>query len=158
DNANRLTSLAMTVGATSGPNVALGYDNANRETSITRTIGGTGNSISSTIGYDNADRLTSITHSSSVAGTLTTLTYGYDNANQVSTFTGPEGTLNYGYDPTGQLTSVSGARSETYGYDKNGNRNTTGYVTTTGNRMTSDGVYNYTFDNEGNVLTKTRIS
>src|SRR5262249_14363503 len=44
DNANRLTSLAMTVGATSGPNVALGYDNADRMTSITRTIGGVGNS------------------------------------------------------------------------------------------------------------------
>src|SRR5262249_17505486 len=116
------------------------------------------NSISSTIGYDNANRLTSITHSSSVAGTLSTLTYGYDAASRVTTFTGPEGTLNYGYDNTDQLTSVSGARSETYGYDLNGNRNTTGYTTTTGNRMTSDGVYNYTFDNEGNVLTKTRIS
>ena len=45
-----------------------------------------------------------------------------------------------------------------YGYDLDGNRNTTGYTTTTGNRLTSDGTYNYTFDNEGNVLTKTRIS
>src|SRR5207249_5962436 len=29
---------------------------------------------------------------------------------------------------------------------------------TSGNLLTSDGVYNYTFDIEGNVLTKTRIS
>ena len=30
--------------------------------------------------------------------------------------------------------------------------------TGTDNRLTSDGTYNYTYDNEGNTLTKTRIS
>lgn len=34
----------------------------------------------------------------------------------------------------------------------------TGYETGAGNRLTSDGTYNYTYDNEGNLLTKTRIS
>ena len=34
----------------------------------------------------------------------------------------------------------------------------TGYSHGTGNRLTSDGNYNYTFDNEGNTLTKINIS
>jgi YD repeat-containing protein len=34
----------------------------------------------------------------------------------------------------------------------------TGYQTGTGNRLTSDGTYTYTYDAEGNPLTKTRIS
>jgi RHS repeat-associated protein len=33
-----------------------------------------------------------------------------------------------------------------------------GYSTGTGNRLTSDGTYNYTYDDNGNTLTKTRIS
>src|SRR5205085_11506385 len=73
-------------------------------------------------------------------------------------FTGPEGTLNYTYELTGQLTAVSGARTESYSYDLNGNRTMPGYTTTTGNRLTSDGSFNYTYDNEANLLTKTRIS
>lgn len=33
-----------------------------------------------------------------------------------------------------------------------------GYVTGTGNRLLSDGTHNYTYDDEGNTLTKVRIS
>ncbi|NLS98225.1 MAG: DUF3836 domain-containing protein [Planctomycetaceae bacterium] len=51
---------------------------------------------------------------------------------------------------------------ETYVYDENGNRTlvngSTSYTTGDHNRLTSDGTYNYTYDNEGNVLTKTNIS
>jgi len=50
------------------------------------------------------------------------------------------------------------ARTEIYTYDLNGNRTMAGYVTGAGNRLLSDGVYNYTYDNEGNMLTKVRIS
>jgi RHS repeat-associated protein len=42
--------------------------------------------------------------------------------------------------------------------DRNGNRANTGYSTGTNNRLTSDGVFNYTYDAEGNRLTRTRIS
>src|SRR5262249_13147516 len=65
---------------------------------------------------------------------------------------------NYSYDATGQLTGVTGAHSESYSFDLNGNRTMSGYVTTTGNRLQTDGTYNYTYDQEGNMLTKTRIS
>ena len=34
----------------------------------------------------------------------------------------------------------------------------TGYQTRTGNELLSDGTYNYTYDNDGNLLTKTQIS
>src|SRR5262249_21755207 len=109
-------------------------------------------------GYDNANRLTSITHGSSVAGNLMSLTYGYAAASRVTTFKGPEGALNYGYDNTDQLTRATGARTPPAGLNLNGHATTSSDTTTTGNRMTSDGVHNYTFDNEGNVLTKPRIS
>jgi YD repeat-containing protein len=72
--------------------------------------------------------------------------------------TGPEGTLNYSYDNLRQLTGVSGARTESYSYDINGNRTMTGYTTGPGNRLTSDGTHNYSYDDEGNLTLKTRLS
>jgi hypothetical protein len=42
---------------------------------------------------------------------------------------GPEGQLTYTYDNSGELTGVGGARSETFSYDANDNRNMTGYST-----------------------------
>jgi hypothetical protein len=41
-------------------------------------------------------------------------------------------------------------------YDANGNRTMSGYATGTGNRMTNDGVYTYTYDDEGNVTKKSK--
>jgi RHS repeat-associated protein len=56
------------------------------------------------------------------------------------------------------VTAVSGSATESYSYDANGNRTLDGYVVGPGNRLSSDGTYDYTGDNEGNILTKTRIA
>ncbi len=47
---------------------------------------------------------------------------------------------------------------ESYSYDANGNRTMSGYSTTANNQLTTDGTYNYTYDDEGNRLTRTKIS
>ena len=71
-------------------------------------------------------------------------------------------TADYGYDNTDQLKTATYSNgfqtNESYGYDANGNRNTNSFTVGTNNRLTSDGTFNYTYDNEGNRLTKTRIS
>jgi RHS repeat-associated protein len=89
---------------------------------------------------------------------LATFAYGYDNASQLTSYTGPEGSLTYTYDNAGELTGVGGARSESFGYDLNGNRNTTGYTTAAGNELTGDGTFTYAYDAEGNQVSKTRLS
>ncbi len=86
-------------------------------------------------------------------------TYEYNAASQVTGYTGPEGSLTYAYDNSGQLTGVSGARTETYSFDPNGNRNMTGYVTAASNEMTSDAAGNtYSYDHAGNRTGKTDTS
>jgi RHS repeat-associated protein len=60
------------------------------------------------------------------------------------------------YDVTNQVTGVEGAKKESYSYDQNGNRLTN--TTDTGNRLVSDGVYNYVYDAEGNRIQRTLIS
>jgi RHS repeat-associated protein len=165
DAADRLTALGLTNSSGVGPLVTFSYDAANRLTQATYNPSpGTFRppKIQADFSYDAANRTTGITYSlpnSFPPGqVLASYTYGYDNAGLVTSYSGPEGALTYTYDAVGQLTGVSGAHSESYSYDLNGNRTMTGYTTGTGNRLTSDGTYNYTYDNEGNVLTQTRIS
>ncbi|MBX9791852.1 MAG: hypothetical protein K2Y37_23260 [Pirellulales bacterium] len=91
-----------------------------------------------------------------------------------------DGVHDYAYDPRGQLTgdthtpyTVSGSSSTAgttenneYGYDDAGNRedvdDINGSVTygtpDDNNELTSDGLFNYTYDHEGNVTQKVRIS
>jgi RHS repeat-associated protein len=48
--------------------------------------------------------------------------------------------------------------TQTFSYDATGNRTMTGYTTTTDNELKTDGTYSYTYDDEGNEITKTKIS
>ena len=75
-------------------------------------------------------------------GSAKTADYGYDNMDQLKTATYSNGFQT----------------NENYGYDANGNRNTNSFTVGLNNRLASDGTFNYTYDNEGNRLTKTRIS
>jgi len=47
---------------------------------------------------------------------------------------------------------------ESYSYDLNGNRTMTGYSTGTNNQLTSDGAYDYEYDDEGDRSAKEKIS
>jgi RHS repeat-associated protein len=86
----------------------------------------------------------------------------YNSAGQVtgSTFQlGQSSESNsYTYDADSQLLSSSGASDDTYGYDANGNRDTTGYTVGTGNELTNSPGVTYTYDNVGNMLTATTSS
>jgi RHS repeat-associated protein len=64
------------------------------------------------------------------------------------------------YDDTGQVTDVDHTHitDESYSFDATGNRTMSGYSTGDANRLSSDGVFNYVYDDEGNVITRTRIS
>jgi RHS repeat-associated protein len=64
----------------------------------------------------------------------------------------------YTYDADSQLTSSSGASDDTYGYDANGNRDTTGYTVGTGNELTNSPGVTYAYDNVGNMITATTSS
>jgi YD repeat-containing protein len=155
---NEMTSASMVASGTQGPQATFAYDATARLTGITRKVASNGANISSVFGYDNADRLTTITHSSSSVGALATFSYSYDGASQITQYTGPEGTLTYTYDQSGELTGVGDARSESYSYDLNGNRNVTGWTTGTNDELTADGTNTYAYDGEGNLLSQTRQS
>jgi RHS repeat-associated protein len=161
DAAYRLTTITRSIGGTSGPQAIFGYDNADRRTSVSRTIGGSGTAVNTTFSYDNANRLTTITHQTGGGTALATYIYGYDAASRVTSEANAEGLATYSYDNTNQLTGVdrpAGQTDETYGYDANGNRNTTGYTTGAGNKLTASAGFTYGYDGEGNLTSKTETA
>ena len=116
-----------------------------------------------TLSYDSGNRLTQIdyTHSGS---TLDDLSWSYDAANRVTGFTSSvDGLASYSYNTTNEVTGASYTgtnqpANESNSFDANGNRTNTGYTTGTNNQLTSDGTFNYTYDHEGNRVSRTRIS
>jgi RHS repeat-associated protein len=113
--------------------------------------------------YDAAARLAGLVHKK---GGTTFANYGftYDAANRLQGFTNSihsAESATYTYDYRDQLTDADRtgtSNDETYVYDDNGNRNNAGFTPGVNNRLMSDGVYNYAYDNEGRITTRTKIS
>jgi RHS repeat-associated protein len=113
--------------------------------------------LSTTNAYDTHGRLKGITQRNST-GIIAQSTYVLDNLNRLTATTKNGQTQTYDYDSTDQVQTVTGSNSEAYTYDRNGNRTNSGYITDAGNRLRSDGTYNYEYDSEGNRAMRTKIA
>ena len=89
--------------------------------------------------------------------TLNAYSYTYDFVGNRQTMTDSFGTHTYGYDDLYRLTS-STLPSESYAYDNVGNRNPVSFAYDVANRLLDDGTYTYTYDDNGNLITKTNKS
>jgi RHS repeat-associated protein len=101
-------------------------------------------------GYDRDDRLTAMASYTDRFRTVFT----YDTTDQLATATSSA--------IAGLAAPSPLPTAESYNVDPNGNRRTSSGVSQsasgTHNQLQSDGTFNYTYDNEGNTLTKTRIA
>jgi RHS repeat-associated protein len=165
DHALRLTTVTQSAGGTTGPEVTMAYDAAGLITKSEFSNDGTGDTVVTKYAYDSAENLTTLTSYFSLEGD-NFLPNPYaaedDSFNSDGQLTGisitgiGSGASNaYSYDPDSQLTGSSGTSNITYGYDANGNQNTTGYTTGAGNEMTNSPGVTYTYDNAGNMITAT---
>ena len=107
--------------------------------------------------YDDFGRLTGIVHENST-GVISTHGYDYDALNRLTAESRDGMSRSFAYDKIDEVKSVSGSNTESYTYDKNGNRTNAGYKHIDQNRLTTDGVYSYDYDNEGNRTKRTEIS
>jgi RHS repeat-associated protein len=113
--------------------------------------------LTTTNAYDTHGRLKGIAQRNST-GIIAQSTYDYDKLNRLTATTKNGQTQTYDYDSTDQVQTVTGSNSEAYTYDRNGNRINSGYITDAGNRLRSDGTYNYEYDSEGNRTIRTKIA
>jgi RHS repeat-associated protein len=154
DVVNRLTSLADSANL----NFTYSYDAANRLTSRTAP-----NGVTSAYAYDGLDRLTALTHVSG-ANTLIANQYTYNEANNIVSWTNGSGNHIYTYDAVDRLTSATSNAipNESYSYDAVGNRTASHLSASYGyqpfNKLTSTATATYSYDNNGNLISKTDAS
>lgn len=156
DTLNRLTSLAPPSAFGSG-SFGFSYDALSRRTQMTRP-----NSVTTNYAYDNLSHLTSVLHQlsgSTIDGASYTLDSGGNRTAKTDQLAGV--TSNYTYDAIYQLTQVTQANNttESYSYDAVGNRTASlgvsSYTTNASNELTATSNASYTYDSNGNTLTKT---
>ncbi len=169
DNALRLTTITQSLGGVAGPQIVNSYDSGGLITGTSTTIGGTSERVNAGNTYDADNELVQTVHSLHPpagsppppgGGGFDTDLYTVDPAGRITSMTYNDGssTNTYSYDNSGQLTGSTGTVNQSFSYDSGGNRNSTGYTTGAGNEMTSGGGYTYTYDNDGNTISKTQIS
>jgi len=152
DMLSRLTTLTNSLTGQFG----FSYDALSRRTALNRP-----NGVNTSYSYDSLSRLLSVLHK---AGTVTLdgAGYTYDNAGNRTAKTNYLNNIaeQYTYDPTYQLTQVTlgTTTTESYSYDPVGNRLSSLGMSTYGynasNEMTSTPLATFTYDGNGNTLTK----
>jgi RHS repeat-associated protein len=151
----RLKTLTDYAGGT----FTYGYDPLSRLTSLQRP-----NGVTDTLTYNASGNLLS-KDAASPAGTVARADYTYDSLGQRTSLTDLTGTSTFTYDAIQQLTgathpAASGLGAESYSYDLTGNRTSPAGSTTydAGNELLQDALFSYTYDAEGNRLTRTALA
>jgi RHS repeat-associated protein len=168
DNALELTTIMQSIGGTAGPEVTMTYEPTGQVENVTDSIDNSGEYYRTTYTYDSAEDLTEIAtgegrinpHTVPTMAISANASYNADgeSTGTVVDFEGTITTNSYSYDNDSQLTASSGASDDSYGYDANGNPNSTGFTTGTGNELKNSPGVTYTYDNDGNMITATTAS
>ena len=156
DTLNRLSTLTPPTAFSSG-SFGFTYDALSRRTQMTRP-----NGVTTNYTYNNLSQLLSVLHHQVGTSTIDGATYTVDPAGNRTAKTDMYAnvTSNYTYDPLYELTQVTQATNttESYSYDPVGNRlsslGVSPYSVNTSNELTSTPSATYTYDNNGNTLTK----
>ena len=161
DELDRVNQITQSGNNVADKRVDFTYDALGQYESMTRYSDLEGHNlvVDSSFTYDEANRLTNLTHSNS-SNDVAFYDFTYDAASRITQIIDIDGTNEYTYDDRDQLigadhSDVNNA-DEIYSYDANGNRVSSslhgnGYVTDPNNRLVSDGIYNYAYDNQGNL-------
>jgi RHS repeat-associated protein len=162
DRLNRVTQIQQSGIGVTNKRVDMNYDAASQLKGIKRytDLAGTQLVAATEYNYDLAGRLQNLTHRKANNTTIAPYTLAYDAADRLTQVTSIDGPSVFDYDMTDQLTSADHATQtdENYGYDLNGNRTNAGNQTGGNNQLLTDGTYNYTYDDEGNRISRTAIA
>ena len=158
DALNRVTRITQSGTGVTDKRVDLAYDAASQMTRYADLSGSELVAESDYI-YDELGRLRALTHATE-STVIADYDWRYDAINRISQFNSADGSSDYSYNDRNELTGAdhSGQGDESYTYDENGNRTNPGYQTGQNNQLQSDGTYDYTYDGEGNLISRTEVA
>ena len=169
DELNRLTRITQSGPALSSKRADFVYNALGQPASLQRfrDLAGEQRVAQTDYTYDIRHRLTDLVHQDGAGTTLGFEELAYDAADRITTITNSDGTTDYIYDNRDQVTAADHSEAanpdETYVFDANGNRISSSlhgddYITGPNNQLLSDGVYNYTYDDEGHLTRRTHTA
>jgi RHS repeat-associated protein len=167
DALNRIVRETQSGGGTNDKRVDLAYNPLGQLTAIDRfsDLAGAQSVIRTEHTHDELNRLTHIDHKRGMS-VVAFEDLAYDAASRITQSTDGDGSSSYSYDNRDQIRSADHSRAalvdEAFAYDANGNRTSSNrhgsaYQTGPGNRLLSDGTFNYAYDAEGNLIRRTEI-
>ena len=161
DPLNRVAWLTQSGAGVQTKRVEYAYNEVGQTATVQRftDLAGTQLVATTIYTYDPLNRLGQLQHQGSNGSAIAGYDFGYDAASRITRITDIDGITDYGYDETNQLVGADSSyrTDESYSYDANGNRTNAGYQTGVNNQLLSDGVYTYSYDDEGNLKTRTKI-
>ena len=163
-----MTTVTQSLGGTTYGEITITYDSGGRMTKEYESEDATGTIVITGDSYDAANDITGISSTTGTEGSPfihTTFvsdspTYNSDGemTQYAQTYSGYNVLNTYTYDHAGQLTGLTGTVNDSYSYDLDGNPNSSGYTTGTGNEIAASPGYTYTYDNDGNLVSSTNTS
>jgi RHS repeat-associated protein len=160
DALDRINAITQSGAGVTPKQVRLGYDVASELQSVLRFIAaGTTPGVTTTYTFDDAGRLKSLTHSNPT-GTIADYQFTLDAAGRITQIAASDDTSVYTYDDLNQLVGVTHTTQpdESFAFDAAGNPTGAGFSVDTGNRVASDGDFDYVYDAEGNRIRRTEIA
>ncbi len=166
DNRGRLSNRTWQGGGADSARVDFHYDETGNRTFLERfsDLEGLNRIGFTTNAYNHAGIVTNITHRGAAGEELARYDYGFDAAYQIRHWAINGAPSAFDYDRTGQLTNAVNATlpNEEFRFDANGNR--TGpqsggnYTVGGNNQIRSDGKFDYGYDFEGNMTSRTNLA
>lgn len=162
-----VTSRSWTGPGIDSVRVDYGYNALRQQTTISRfgDLAATQLISRTQRSYNDDGELTQITERSATDVIFASYDYSFTPNGQVATTTENGQLTQYTYDSVGQLLSANhvSQTDELYSYDAAGNRissqrHGSQYNLTTGNQLTTDGAFDYSYDDEGNLIQRTHRS
>jgi RHS repeat-associated protein len=159
NNNHQLTRLIQSGVGLSTQTIEMDYDRLSQLMRIDRTVASNPGHLITDYGYDGAGRLGSIDHKFN-SSVVSNYNYGYDDGNRLSGKGGTDGISTVAYGNDNQISAVNNTTrpDEAYSFDALGIR--AGWLTDAVDkrRVLNDGIYQYQYDDEGNLTEKQEIA